>query len=1437
MNNKTEKSKFNFTARLALMLVTVALGEGSENMNRIGNHSIFFDIRNQNRNKQKRQSSGWRRLICSLCVIYALLLTTLISAPPTALAQSGPRPGKDDPAGKNILFPSHDVGLIIPSYFGNKLEPFIYKSDQNLNLTTDFFYDQPLDADNIVAAAGHIWSPSNEQMVYARRPNGGSELHIVFAYNLRYDPPIYPETSYVFSDFAPRLSDSADFMAIAAGDLDSVPDSAGNNHDEVVVAYATNASPGSNEVSVLKVAVLDYTAPASAPPLPVAVTTSIANVGLAPNNNFATAINQDAILPVDNVLGVAIGDFNNNGQKEIAVVHLGDYQAMWISIFRYTNDGQGNRSLQVVSTTPTSAEHRWVGSVSVAAGNFDGKGGDELLIGGAEWKDNSNSVDQYVGLYLWQADVNLNLTRRALYSLPSYRVQGQPGGTQPVRFDNLGGRVRLQVAPGLFKYDPQNGFDLNRRQFAAGWNLGTAGGGEGGMALMTFEVSDDLSTINIINQRYNPGEIYQRFSMAVGAFKGNSTTTPPLWAIALGYWSADGNYYCQTINSNLDTANVYRFGTPGDPGGGFQRYPLVPVDNQGKSVYLGPPIHFTIDGAVNTDFVMQEPPKHAFYDNRPTINVNGHQVKNPTYGQVITVSRYDQTNVALKTSRGESFSGTSKDSSDWSIGGSTEISAGASVNAGFAPIGKVDISLESTTKVGYDYNQKKESYNSNYQSRTVTQTEQTDHDDKMLGRLQTYDVWRYRVYGVPATDPQGNPTNPFYEIVLPGPSIPFNGGGLNFDWYQPTYENGNILSYPQWSDTYSPPDLGPYRIPCPSPVPHGQQCNADGTLTQSGPMIPPGQNFFDGTSGSLAYDYQNNSGSGNSLSYSKTLSESEDVKIGYASQAEEPGVEVRSHLSIDLNFHNSNSWAGLKTSDSMVTSDTGITLNRSSGDSTQAYAFYPTFYTTKDGTIKVSHAVDVLGSTIGRTFWAGLYGQKADPALNLPSRFLPAYNGLNTLVGWQPNYLSSRKRMRGLFFEKAELNPVTNTYDLLASNPLAGDKVRVESRVYNYSTSNTHLVNNLKVRFQVVNYDPNSDTETPFTACPGGAILQNGRCTIGETIVPQLSPLAMTTAAVLWDTTGFGPSRPGDSSEYRVYVVLDPDNQINETYETENPNVDYPCVDGSGNACSPALPKGVDPGQNNEGFGHLIIQHQGLSATPGASFEADASMRRKALGVRDGQGRLRTNNALAEVNRPVSVRATVHSDNTHRSRSHLLVYDGEPESGGELIASKLIHTGNKRGSEIWFEWTPERLGRRRLYAKVIEASDDPNKGNNIALLDVNVVPRDTTPPRLAITLTPNALESSPDGRMVPITATISVRDDNDRQPEVRLHAITHNEASDAAPDISGAEFLTDDRSFLLRATHTGRRRDARVYEVVYSATDWAGNMTLTKAYLLVPGKK
>jgi hypothetical protein len=111
--------------------------------------------------------------------------------------------------------------------------------------------------------------------------------------------------------------------------------------------------------------------------------------------------------------------------------------------------------------------------------------------------------------------------------------------------------------------------------------------------------------------------------------------------------------------------------------------------------------------------------------------------------------------------------------------------------------------------------------------------------------------------------------------------------------------------------------------------------------------------------------------------------------------------------------------------------------------------------------------------------------------------------------------------------------------------------------------------------------------------------------------------------------------------------------------------------------------------------------------------------------------------------------------------------------------------------------------------------------------NVVVTIRDTTPPNLLVSLSPNSLWP-PNHKMVDITANITVTDACDAQPTVKLVSITSNEPvngtgdGNTSPDIAGATFGTDDRTFQLRAERKGNG-NGRVYTVSYSAQDASGN--------------
>jgi hypothetical protein len=96
----------------------------------------------------------------------------------------------------------------------------------------------------------------------------------------------------------------------------------------------------------------------------------------------------------------------------------------------------------------------------------------------------------------------------------------------------------------------------------------------------------------------------------------------------------------------------------------------------------------------------------------------------------------------------------------------------------------------------------------------------------------------------------------------------------------------------------------------------------------------------------------------------------------------------------------------------------------------------------------------------------------------------------------------------------------------------------------------------------------------------------------------------------------------------------------------------------------------------------------------------------------------------------------------------------------------------------------------------------------------------------------------PNGKLVPIQVDIQAVDDISGVAEIKLTSITSNETDgmngkeDQEADIQGAEYGTDDRSFLLRVGRDGGGT-GRIYTIEYTVTDQAGHVTSQTAAVLV----
>ncbi|HEV8718448.1 MAG TPA: VCBS repeat-containing protein, partial [Candidatus Binatia bacterium] len=522
-----------------------------------------------------------------------LLLVVLMAVGVDALGQTDPRPGETDPLGKPsryTLFPDQELLAVLahdPAMAGLNPEFSFNSFAPSADLTTltplggatNLALDRG--AADMRAAAGRILAPDHDQVVYARRI--GSSVAVAFLG--------YTDSTTTLSPLANQLPDSTEVFDIAVGDLDKRADSDGNNHDEVVVCFATTPN------YAVRVAVLDYTVPApalSAPVRPQATTTAQASRRLNPN-----------ILPIDAVVSCTLGDFDGDGQNEIAVVGVGGEQTLWVSTFRYRIDETGRRTLQEASTAergpppeviPGFDEQFFAGSVDVTAGDFNGDGRDDLAI---------SCVTAIRGLgfeftprvILAGSDRDLKLTFAGQYRRIIWATDGF----------NAWDRVGAQVVSGLFKFDPGNGFGFDRRQLAlvSNHNSRSIEPSQTFVLISILTVSDDLQRVTRIGDetalkypRFD-NTITSHVSVVAGGFSGNGDITNPLWSLAVGTWVVPSIFDLRVLKVGPRGPSVTftkRYAQPVLPE--FGRFPLVAYDADGDSMYLGTPVHFTISNLI-----------------------------------------------------------------------------------------------------------------------------------------------------------------------------------------------------------------------------------------------------------------------------------------------------------------------------------------------------------------------------------------------------------------------------------------------------------------------------------------------------------------------------------------------------------------------------------------------------------------------------------------------------------------------------------------------------------------------------------------------------------------------------------------------------------------------------------------------------------------------
>ena len=771
---------------------------------------------------------------------------------------------------------------------------------------------------------------------------------------------------------------------------------------------------------------------------------------------------------------------------------------------------------------------------------------------------------------------------------------------------------------------------------------------------------------------------------------------------------------------------------------------LAAYDRDGDSIELGPPVKFEVDGLLQPDVIAEEPPKHL--DWLPDKTTPG------LAKGWMRISRTPDFFVQLSNSDKTEYKSSNTTKSGYSLGGSVEAEGKIEGSFGFkalGPNGKIEI--EDKLGVGYQYDKSKEALESDSTEYEQSTDESTTDDDFVAYSAKTLFFFRYPIINFPQQKADdGSMAKPYVQVMLPSRTLKYgftNGKGVA--GYDPQHENGNVLSYPGLvNKVVDIEDLGSFT---PRPPPNGQTCAQSGDKPD--PNAPPpastplfNENYgVDPNKGTNEYAFTTVAASSCSIDSSHKLSEDFEFKAGFTLGEGEGVAEESGSASIDVKANADQTWAS--TSDQETTTST--TKKFSIGHEapvpgSQAYKAATAYYYSDSGTQKVKEAVDLSAGD----FWASVYGDP-DPALNMPLKIdmLPnPTTGVLDYPNW--NEFGDRQKIRG--FELTHSPDAPNPQERgapFASNPVDGDDVRIQVPVYNYMVD----YNNVKPK-------PNVTVEVQALAMEGltgDELADEPPIPIGNIPSGPLKPAGSGPNLVTldWNTKGHGPETNSEKvtgKRYRIFVTLDPDDKIkDETHElmdrygTAPAHVD-PAREDSAVLEDPKTghPEKLEIGQNNQGWGEVVIDNKEATPPPLAkaarakpsggsspfsvataqAAESDEQTGGLGLALGDGalavetpKGKYVSDDAQAEVGRPVRIRARLSSDHDTGRNETVILMDGDRVIGTQVVRG----VPDDGGGEAEFRWIPTKKGEHRLEVRTAAAI---GVKDNSEPLDVDVVP-------------------------------------------------------------------------------------------------------------------
>jgi hypothetical protein len=745
---------------------------------------------------------------------------------------------------------------------------------------------------------------------------------------------------------------------------------------------------------------------------------------------------------------------------------------------------------------------------------------------------------------------------------------------------------------------------------------------------------------------------------------------------------------------------------------------IAPGDMQHRSLRLGEPTvaRFAVS---QPDITLGAPPMHVDY----VVPANESEATDLNMSAIVFAG------AGFSASYDTAVEGTNQSTQSSTTSFSTGVNVGGDADLQIERrLWQVDGTLEGAIEA--EYESSVENSFDTYAGAGLDASFETGFRDLIYFQNRRMNVYAYPVLGstsCPADNPDctSNQELPTYVLYSGMDRIRTAKANLDaIEWYQPPHEPGNILSYPA-----TPGLLEAGRL------------MTDPNFDLFGTALTPTNAvaFTDDSVETVRYEWSAGMGTDLSVGSSSTqgvdVSASASVRIGRKKEsgANESGVEVTLEGSYDQN----SALETLQTSTQEIGASSGIEVSKPPTFREPSHYQYgyqgivfgrpfpagtghePT--TSADlaatGILELAFTADPTSFASG-DWWSSLNGYRSAPdvALNHPSRWdtfqssgspsdtcLPAASGGTSLscvefqdppdftTGcedlsciWTNNFL----KMRGVFVSSADAEGGSQR-----QAAVAGELLKLQLRVYNYSLTPMPPGTEVHVRFYCQPWNPRTNTA-------------NGSSVLIDEVVHDPIP-RFSTVSLNWDLVSTTFDTTGLDDSYQIFWAVvwmeDSNGQLVEEIEDHG----LTAVPGVLENIA-GVP--IEEHSNNVGFYNSVFYifpppEAGGASAGVAALQASSGQDARAARVSLEQQQLRVRPERVEPGGQADVSVSLHAEGDDAEGIFVTFYDGDPESGElfDIERVAFIRAGDSYEARVGYH--PHECGEHDIYAVVRSASN------------------------------------------------------------------------------------------------------------------------------------